>query len=43
MIKTNDVYASGQAAEAAWQTLQEQESCPHDIMFILDIDPMSAF
>lgn len=43
MIKTNDVYASAQAAEAAWQTLQEQESCPHDIMFSLDIDPMSAF
>ena len=43
MIKTTDVHFSAQAAETAWQTMQQEEHLPPDIMFSIDIDPMSAF
>ena len=43
MIKTTDVHFSAQAAETAWQAMQQEEHLPPDIMFSIDIDPMSAF
>ena len=43
IIKTTDVSVSTAAAEAAWTTLQHEERLPQDIMFSIDIDPMSAF
>ncbi len=43
MIKTSDIERVATAGESAWQKLTAAERLPKDILFSMDIDPMSMF
>lgn len=43
LVKAGDIQAAGDAAERAWAVTLASERLPRDILFSLDIDPMSLF
>ena len=43
ILKTADTQAAAAAAEKAWARLQKAERLPGDILFSMDIDPMTMF